>query len=330
MKTYRNERLGFRIDVPVEWALPVRAGSDGVIFRCGPGEDLNIIVGPLPSRSSMQDTERQFTQYAQERGYDDLELGRILVGGKNHIWARYRLERKLWYKKYLIVFGGMEYAITATCHDQWVSAQKDGVWDAMITTFRLLQTEADELDKIMAMVSQPTYPNAMSRRVDLCERALGMTVREADPELWASLQEELSKSLLGDSQGDRSENLEQAIHHSEQALEVFTRQAYPREGPVYTVIWHPCTGIVRVVLRDKNIEQAIFHCHQALEVYIREGYPEQWATAHNNLANVYRDCVYGDRTENLEQAIAPLPASAGGVHPTGLSLAVGYHSKQPG
>ena len=200
MKIYRNKRLGFQINVPAEWALPVRAGSDGVIFRCGPDEALNIIAGPLPPRS-YQDTERQFAQYAQERGYDDLEVGRILVGGKNHIWARYRLEHRLWYKKYLIVFGGMEYAITATCNDQWVFAQKDRVWDAMVITFRLLQTEPDEVDKILAMLSQPTHPSAISKRVDLCERALGMTAREADPGRWANLQKGLAESLMSKSPG---------------------------------------------------------------------------------------------------------------------------------
>ena len=56
--------------------------------------------------------------------------------------------------------------------------------------------------------------------VDLCERALMMIAREANPELWATLQIELAKSLGQNPRGDRARNLEWAIRHNEQATAV--------------------------------------------------------------------------------------------------------------
>ena len=60
----------------------------------------------------------QFKRYAHAKGYTALELGRTTVQGKDHIWARYHMGNRDWTKKYMIVFGETEYAITATCFDQ--------------------------------------------------------------------------------------------------------------------------------------------------------------------------------------------------------------------
>ena len=65
--------------------------------------------------------------------------------------------------------------------------------------------------------------------VSRCEQALAQVTRQADPELWAGLQIELTISLGKNPLGDRDENLEKAISCNHQAQEVFTRQAYPNE-----------------------------------------------------------------------------------------------------
>ena len=303
MKTYRNKRLGFEIHVPQEWALPVRVGLGGLKFRCGPDEGFEIAVGPLLSRPSLKATKRRFAQYARDQGYGDLEFGRVSVEGKGHVWIRYRVERRSWAKRYLLVFDRMEYALTAACHSQEMLDQREQVFDAVAKSFRLIEEYPRDLCSILKLIPELTHPSDMSKRVDLCERALVMIVRETDPALWASLQNQLANSLLQNPIGDRAHNLERAIRHNEQALEVFTRQAYPREwagthGDLASVYRHRMRGVPA-----KNIERAIGHFHQALEVFTREDCPEEWAATHNNLANAYRDRISGDRAENIEQTI---------------------------
>jgi tetratricopeptide (TPR) repeat protein len=53
--------------------------------------------------------------------------------------------------------------------------------------------------------------------------------RQQNPELWAALQNELANSLTQNPLGDRADNLEQAIHHYQLALEVRTREAMPSD-----------------------------------------------------------------------------------------------------
>jgi hypothetical protein len=65
----------------------------------------------------------------------------------------------------------------------------------------------------------------MPRRGELCQQALRELDREQNSVLWAALQNELANSLAQTPSGDRAENLERAIHHFSQALEVYTRQA---------------------------------------------------------------------------------------------------------
>jgi hypothetical protein len=48
--------------------------------------------------------------------------------------------------------------------------------------------------------------------------------RETQPQLWETLQYQIANSLLQDPQGERADNVEQAIHHYQQALEVHTGQ----------------------------------------------------------------------------------------------------------
>jgi len=122
-------------------------------------------------------------------------------------------------------------------------------------------------------------------------------------ELWAALQVELANSLAQSPQGDRAENIEQAIQHYEQALKVYTQKDFPEqwattENNLAAAYWSRIRGD-----RAENIEQAIQHYEQALKVYTQKDFPEQWAGTENNLANAYNTRIRGDRAENIEQAI---------------------------
>src|SRR5262249_48548711 len=87
-----------------------------------------------------------------------------------------------------------------------------------------------DLRTILQELSQP--PRSvfdMPRRIELCGRALALISRQQDSALWGSLQVELATCLAQNPQGPRAENLERAIAHYNQALEVRTREAYPED-----------------------------------------------------------------------------------------------------
>ena len=138
MKTYRDERHRFEIDVPTEWLHPTQVAVEGLKFNCNSNEAFNIQMGPMISETSLDDTESEFKRYAQAKGYTALEFGRITVQGKDHIWARYHMGNREWTKKYMIVFDETEYAITATCFDQKEFVEKEKIWDEIVASFRLL------------------------------------------------------------------------------------------------------------------------------------------------------------------------------------------------
>ena len=96
MKTYRNDKLGFEMDVPEEWSLqPFGAAhtpfGESIVFGCNYFEAFTLQIGPLNLESSLEQTENEFRRSVQGNNYSSLEFGRIIVEGKEPIWARYYL-----------------------------------------------------------------------------------------------------------------------------------------------------------------------------------------------------------------------------------------------
>jgi tetratricopeptide (TPR) repeat protein len=153
VKTYRDKKHGFEIDIPKDWTvykeiLPALAPtllrlaygwdpSVDVAFTCGPNEILNIVVETMRPEPTPGFTESFFKLYAQRMGFTNCEYGRIIVGNKAHTWSRYQFENQVWSKKYLIVLGGKGYAITASCNDKGMFLQREKIWDAIAASFRL-------------------------------------------------------------------------------------------------------------------------------------------------------------------------------------------------
>ncbi|MCB9419758.1 MAG: hypothetical protein H6667_08135 [Ardenticatenaceae bacterium] len=159
MRTYRSKQYGFEIDIPPKWSFPrgepvkgQHGASIGFIYS-DTKESFNIVFGwiiPEP----LEQTEREFKRYAQEKQYTDLEFGRITVGHVDHVTARYRMTKRDWMKKYLIVFGETEYAMTVGCSDQQVFEEREQVWDGIAGSFRLITptkpvTTSSKIDRMM-------------------------------------------------------------------------------------------------------------------------------------------------------------------------------------
>ncbi|NEO27735.1 MAG: tetratricopeptide repeat protein, partial [Kamptonema sp. SIO4C4] len=103
--------------------------------------------------------------------------------------------------------------------------------------------------------------------------------------------------------GERAENLEQAIHAYELALQIYTRVDFPEkwamtQNNLGTAYSERIRGE-----RAENLEQAIHAYELALQIYTRVDFPEKWAMTQNNLGTAYRERIRGERAENLEQAI---------------------------
>jgi tetratricopeptide (TPR) repeat protein len=119
--------------------------------------------------------------------------------------------------------------------------------------------------------------------------------------------------------GERGENLRRAIACYERALEVRTREAYPRDWAMTQYHLASAWQNRSDGDRGKNLRQAIDCCERALEVFTRQAYPQDWAITQNNLANAWQNRPDGDRGTNVRQAIAcyerALEVCTRGAHP---------------
>ena len=140
------------------------------------------------------------------------------------------------------------------------------------------QGSPSDLQAILQELNQPVRDmRAMGRRVELCQQALILVEGKNNEQLWTALQFELGDSLIQNPQGDRAENIEQAISAYEQSLKVFTRKAMPVEwAQAMNNLAGAYVGRIRGD-RAENIEQAIDAYKQSFHVRTREAMPFEWA-----------------------------------------------------
>ena len=85
----------------------------------------------------------------------------------------------------------------------------------------------DGLQKILDELDQPEYKNDIPNLAELYHQAFQMISIETHPELWGLLHYRFAHNLAENPSGPSAEDIEQALHHLEQALEVCTRKDNP-------------------------------------------------------------------------------------------------------
>ncbi|MGG6269100.1 CHAT domain-containing protein [Leptolyngbya sp. AN03gr2] len=135
------------------------------------------------------------------------------------------------------------------------------------------------------------------------EQVLQVRTRNAFPEQWAIVQNNLANAYSKRIHGERADNFERAITAHEQALQVRTRNAFPED---WAITQHNLASAYSKRIRGEradNLEEAIIAYEQALQVRTRNAFPEDWAMTQNGLASAYSNRIRGERADNLEQAI---------------------------
>lgn len=145
--------------------------------------------------------------------------------------------------------------------------------------------------------------------VQLSRLMLQIVPRQKHPRQWAVHQSQLAYGLLNSPEGDRSDNIEQAIEALQATLTVVTRHDLPQE-------WADHQNRLGIAYAQRlqgdpqeNWKKAIEAFENACAGFDRAVYPEQWAASQLNLARAYEKRVGGNRADNLNRAIQAYNAS---------------------
>ncbi|MFM2380942.1 MAG: hypothetical protein RLZZ143_3525, partial [Cyanobacteriota bacterium] len=152
------------------------------------------------------------------------------------------------------------------------------------------------------------------------KEALEVYTRDAVPEYWAGIQNNLGLAYSDRIKNERADNLESAIEAFKLSLEEYTRDAFPED-------WANTQNNLGAAYYDRilgeradNLELAIAALNLSLKVYTRDAFPEQWAGTQNNLGAAYYDRILGERANNLELAIVAYNQSLEVYTPTAFPI----------
>src|SRR5271157_649290 len=128
---------------------------------------------------------------------------------------------------------------------------------------------------------------------------------DQSPVYWAALQNDLGNTYLALKNGDRAENLRQAIEHYQLALRYRTRINVPLDFAGTQVnLGLAYKNLAASQDRAENLRKAIECYQQALTVYTPDDTPLRFDAAYNNLGTVYKSLAFcQERVENLHKAL---------------------------
>jgi tetratricopeptide (TPR) repeat protein len=144
--------------------------------------------------------------------------------------------------------------------------------------------------------------------------ALSVYTRDAFPKKWARTKNNLGEAYRKRIRAERAENIEienieMAIRCYKDAVEVFTREAFPEDWAMTQNNLAISYGNRIRGEKAQNIEMALASYTAALSVCTRDAFPEKWAAMQNNLGAAYSNRIRGEKADNMELAITSYTAA---------------------
>jgi len=144
-----------------------------------------------------------------------------------------------------------------------------------------------ELRPLLQRLKQLNRPTDHPERIQILRQALIQVTQADNPQLWAALQGELGNSYAQSFQGQRFQNIEDAITAYQQSLTVRTQAAMPVE-------WAQTMNNLAIAYRNRirgdkaqNIEDAITAYQQSLTVITPTTNPYDCLIAARGLGNLH-------------------------------------------
>jgi CHAT domain-containing protein/tetratricopeptide (TPR) repeat protein len=140
-----------------------------------------------------------------------------------------------------------------------------------------------------------------------CREALSILRRKDNPRQWALIQASLGNYLNFFFEGERADNLEQARHAYEAALQELTPD---EESEIMKALYARLLTSLGAVFMERQRDDRVGNIERALELYSeaetvisREKEPRRYALLLCNYAIAYRNRLLGKKSENLGHAI---------------------------
>ncbi len=147
----------------------------------------------------------------------------------------------------------------------------------------------------------------LRRAIKIGEESLQLAQRgSAD---WATTQNDLGIAWESLPTGDKTENLNKSIAAYEDALTVYTKNAYPADWAATQNNLGVAWAALPTGDKAENVKKAIAAFEAAITVRTKEAYPTDWAMTQNNLGTAWAMLPTGDKAENVKKAIAAFEAA---------------------
>jgi tetratricopeptide (TPR) repeat protein len=140
------------------------------------------------------------------------------------------------------------------------------------------------------------------KAVEIYEHILVLDRDRLSPHELAEINNNLGLVYVDILEGNKSENIEDAINYFETAL-IHTAEELNQNWA--TIQYNLGNAYVARIKGDRsdNLEQAIKYYQVAMRVRTETDFPIDWAATQHNLATAYQERIQGDKAENLELAI---------------------------
>jgi tetratricopeptide (TPR) repeat protein len=156
------------------------------------------------------------------------------------------------------------------------------------------------LREILIELSKPATVHDISHRIELAEYALENDVCTKNR---AALHVILGNLLVQNTSDNSSYDLEKAIKHCNDALDLYNPKIFPYERAITQNSLANAYCNRKMGSRIDNLERAIELSNLSLEVLKKEKSPNTWSMVQYRLGNAYRERIKDNKAKNIEKAI---------------------------